>query len=447
MQARQVFKTLAAVTLLLSSQVSLAADYVFTNVNVITMESPQVLEQQAVIVRDQHIYQVLPMAEFSAEHNSHVIDARGQYLIPGLAEMHGHVPPTQSDRFPQRYLNDTLFLYLAGGVTTVRGMLGHADQLQLKQDVQSGARLGPNLYLAGPSFNGNSVSSPEQARDMVREHKQAGWDLLKIHPRLELAEFEAVAQQARAEGIDFAGHVPSDVPLDVAMAAGIRTIDHMDGYIEFVGATDRAITEDELETLVNMTIEYNVGIVPTQVLWATLIGAADRAELEQFAEAKYMPASVREGWHNYLDNISNSRYYSGEHADVHQRNRQQLLAALQAGGAEILMGTDAPQVYSVPGLSLFRELEMMADAGMTPYEILYSGTVAVGRYFAQAQGLDEPEFGQVVAGQRADLVLLADNPLETLSTVAEPAGVMVRGRWLSRTMLDEKLAEIEAAYR
>lgn len=435
-----------SVTLISFSAAATAAEYVFTNVGVVTMGDAGVLEDHAVVVRDDRIMAVMPMADFREANDQFadaaVIDGRGHFVMPGLAEMHGHVPPTQSDNFPQRYLDDTLFLYLAGGITTVRGMLGHDDQLQLKRDVETGARLGPTLYLAGPSFNGNSVNSPEQAQTMVREHHQAGWDLLKVHPGLELAEFEAMAERANALGIDFAGHIPQDVPLDVAMELGIRTVDHMDGYIEFVDATDRAITDDEIDTLVQLTLQHDVGVVPTQALWATLIGAADRDALEQYDEIKYVPQQVRDGWQNYLDNAEESRYYSGETAAIHQRNRQQLLVAMQDAGVEILMGTDAPQVYSVPGLGLRHELAMMEDAGMSPYAILYSGTVAVGRYFS-----DRDTFGKVEEGHRADLVLVEDNPLENLQTLSHPAGVMVRGRWMSRSMLDEKLAEIEAAYQ
>ena len=82
--------------------------------------------------------------------------------------------------------------------------------------------------------------------------------------------------------------------------------------------------------------------------------------------------------------------------------RMQVLSALHESGARILMGTDAPQVFSVPGFSLHRELERMVDAGMSPYAILESGSKNVGEYFA-----NEDEFGTIAVGQRA-AVLLAD---------------------------------------
>ena len=121
---------------------------------------------------------------------------------------------------------------------------------------------------------------------------------------------------------------------------------------------------------------------------------------------------------------------------------------LQAGRvvAEIappatLVGADAPQQFSVPGFSLHREIQRMTQAGMSPYEVLVTGTRNVGEYFA-----NEDEFGTIAAGQRADLVLLTGNPLENLANVDGIEGVMVAGRWLPRAEIDRRLDAIAAAY-
>jgi len=121
--------------------------------------------------------------------------------------------------------------------------------------------------------------------------------------------------------------------------------------------------------------------------------------------------------------------------------RLQILGALHEGGVPILMGTDAPQIFSVPGFSLHREAVRMTDAGMTPYEVLRSGTANVGRYFE-----DKEPFGLVAAGHRADLILLRENPLEDVAHVSELDGVMLRGRWLDRAAIDARLVDIAAEY-
>ena len=413
---------------------------VFDQVHVLPMDSNQLLRNQRVVVQGDRIVAVGPSAELALPEGATVIDGAGRYLMPGLAEMHGHVPPLADfSGMPARYLDDVLTLYLAGGVTTVRGMLGHDKQLLLKDDIASGKRLGPTLYLAGPSFNQHTVTSAAQARERVRQHKQQGWDLLKIHPGLNLEHYQAIADEAHKQQIDFAGHVPEAVGIEQAILLGSRTIDHLDGYMAELGGFDKELTAADMAPLVALSKQHNVAVVPTQALWQTIIGASDARQLQTYDELKYMPARVIAGWQRYLQQPGGA-YYSGDTAALHAQNRHLLLAELHRAGVTILMGTDAPQLYSVPGLSLRRELPQMAAAGMSNYDILRSGTALVGEYFA-----DKDRFGQVKAGQRADLLLVEGNPLDDLSVLYQPAGVMVRGQWLSRAALDSKLADIAAA--
>lgn len=415
----------------------------FVNATVITMNNQEVLEDHTVVIRGDRIHQVGSSDDIEIRDGTEVIDAEDMYLIPGLAEMHGHIPPMNgSNELPDRYLEDVLFLYLAGGVTTVRGMLGHPNQLEFKEKVNNSEMTGPNLYLAGPSFSGGSIDSPEQATDRVWQQVEEGWDLLKIHPGLTIEEFRAVAEAAAEAEIAFAGHVPSDVGLKNAIELGIETIDHIDGYIEFMDAAETPVTDEKLEQVVQMTRENDVWIVPTQAVWESLIGAADYEALLQYDELNYLPPQIRQDWESFVQNRNeNDPYHTPESAKIHAENRQILLKSLHDGGVKILMGTDAPQVFSVPGFSLRRELPLMESAGLSPFEILKAGTRNVGEYFA-----DKDEFGTITEGSRADLLLLPDNPLEDINIITDHRGVMVRGQWFSRSTIDEKLSVIEEAY-
>ena len=94
------------------------------------------------------------------------IDGDGGYLMPGLAEMHGHLPSPTSDA-PERWRSDVLFLYLANGVTTVRGMQGNESHLALRRRIASGEVLGPRLYVAGPALRGRNLDSQLQGMEAV----------------------------------------------------------------------------------------------------------------------------------------------------------------------------------------------------------------------------------------------------------------------------------------
>jgi imidazolonepropionase-like amidohydrolase len=109
------------------------------------------------------------------------------------------------------------------------------------------------------------------------------------------------------------------------------------------------------------------------------------------------------------------------------------------------MGTDSPQLFNVPGFALHREIRFMERAGMTPFEILASGTRNVARYVGEDLG-QASNFGVIAPGNRADLVLLEANPLESLDALTRRAGVMVRGRWIPGADLEAGLAALAAKH-
>lgn len=422
-------------TVLLALPLS-AETIVFRNVSVVSMTSPKVLEKQNVIVRDGKIESVSTrLAKMPA--GTKVVDGTGKFLMPGLAEMHGHVPPANA---PNGATEDTLFLYVANGITTVRGMLGHEGQLELREKSKRGEIVAPNLYLAGPSFNGNSVNSPDEAVGKVRAQKKEGWDLLKVHPGLTRAEYDAMARTAREEGIRFGGHVPAEVGLEHAIEMGQETFDHIDGYVELLEGDKGPVDAKKLDAIVKRSKEAGVWIVPTSALWEVLFGTTPLETLKAYPELKYVSAKAVEDWsaayNNRLTQIPR------EAAKNISANRVSILRALHEGGVRILMGTDAPQQFSVPGFSLHRELLHMRAAGMSSFDILKSGTVNVGEYFRR-----QDAFGTIAAGQRADLVLVDANPLTDITNVSKISGVMVRGRWLDRAALDAGLAKIEKKHR
>jgi imidazolonepropionase-like amidohydrolase len=412
--------------------------FAFVHAAVVPMDQERVLPDHTVLVRGDRIVEVGPSNEISVPEDAHVVEARGMYLMPGLAEMHGHIPPPDA---PARHIESVLFLYVANGITTVRGMLGYPGQLDLKARADRGEIVGPNLYLAGPSFSGNSVSSPEQAGERVRQQAAEGWDLLKVHPGLSLAEYDAMARAAREANMRFGGHVPEEVGLVHAIEMGQETFDHLDGYEAHLGTLERSIDEAQLAEIVEKTRAAGAWVVPTMVLWETLYGAVDLAALQALPELRYAPPQHVRQWVE----AHRQRLASPQHNEMMAAEaiaaRMRILEALHDGGVGVLMGTDAPQQFSVPGFSLHREMARMAEAGMTPYDVLVTGTRNVGTYFAS-----EDSFGTVAPGQRADLLFLRANPLESTANVAALEGVMVRGRWLPRTEIDSRLEAVAAGY-
>jgi imidazolonepropionase-like amidohydrolase len=409
----------------------------FVDVNVVPMTRDGVLQHQTVIVRGNRITEVGPASRVRAPAGVATVSGTGRYLMPGFAEMHGHFPNPNAG---PELTENVMFLYVANGVTTVRGMQGQIPHLELKARIARGELLGPRLWVPGPALTGNLAPTPEVGRRLVEEQQAAGFDHLKIHEGLSRETYDTIVATAKRVGLRFGGHVPDAVGVYHALESGQISIEHLDNYVETVGGPDSA-DDSRIGRVVSATCAAGAWTVPTLALWETFMSTEDLESLAARPEVRYVPQAWRANWMQQLTQLrQNAQPEDKRLATLALRRR--ILKALQTAGCPIAFGTDSPQLYSVPGFSIHREMRSMLAAGLTPQQILSAGTRNVARYFGAEQ-----EFGSVAAGQRADLLLLIGNPLDDLGNVAKRAGVMVNGRWLPEADIQARLERIAAAYR
>jgi len=419
--------------------------FAFVDVDVLPMDRDVRLSSQTVVVRDGHITAVGPRDEIEVPGDATRIDGEGRVLMPGLAEFHGHVPGGDDPV----YVQDTLDLYLANGVTLVRNMSGDVSHPELRARIERGEVNGPTMVVASPWLR--SGNADEAARE-VRGHHAAGFDLVKIGS-VPPEAYPRMAETAHAVGIPFAGHIPDGVPLDVALDAKQASIDHFDRYVEFLvppgtETGDREagwfgsgwvqwVDTGRIDEAVARTRAAGTWNVPTLTLVEHMASSETPEAMLQWPEMRYMPVSERERWRRAKHEYAKRETFQPDAAQALVTLRRELLKALHDGDAPVVLGSDAPQFFNVPGFSIHREMAMMQASGLTPYEVLVTGT----RNAALALGTPDA-FGTVEVGRRADLVLLADDPREDLSHAQAPLGVMARGRWWPREALDARLAEI-----
>lgn len=448
---------LLVVTLLVTSSCTKApeADFAFTHVNVISMENDQVLKDQTVLIKAGKIIKIGDAKSINTSASKEVLDAQGKYLTPGLAEMHAHIPGNQNGT---ELAEETLFLYLSNGITLIRGMLGQPYHIALRDQVEKGEVLGPKIYTSGPSFNNNTVTSAEKGANRVREQKEAGYDFLKLHPGLTREQFDAIVATANEIGIPYAGHVSTGVGIRRAIEAKYRSIDHIDGYLEglvppsldlnpdsngFFGINFTEVADlSNIPELVQKTKAAGVWIVPTQAMMERWIEPTDPLEIAKDPEMKYISPSTLDNWIRTKQSVLEQDDYDASKALKFNEIRREILKQLHESGVGILLGSDAPQVFNVPGFSIHREMEAMARSGMSAFEILKSGTVNPAIYFG-----DETEYGLIKEGLDASLILLENNPLTDIKNLQHPQGVMIRGNWISKETIDYQLMKIELRYR
>jgi imidazolonepropionase-like amidohydrolase len=423
-------------------------DIAIVGARVIAMTGEQVIDDATVLISQGVISAVGKADSVKIPKGAFVVRAQGKFLLPGLSEMHAHVPAGPAPAYARE---DVLFLWAANGVTVARGMLGAPEHLQLRADLAAQRVLGPRLITAGPSFNGNSVKSPEQGAQLVRDQKAAGYDFLKLHPGLSRESFLAIAQTAREVGIEFGGHVSQAVGVQLALEQDQQAIDHLDGYLLAVvppAAREGADPNNAglvtkfnpalLPEVVRMTRAAGTWMVPTQTLYDNLLGPTTLAELEARSEMRYVPTKLRAQYANSKREMSQNYGVTPEFSRRYIDVRRQLIRSLHDGGVGMLLGSDSPQIFNVPGFATHRELQSLVAAGLTPYQALRTATAAPAEFFG-ARG----KYGTIVVGADADLVLLKSDPLQDIANTQSIEGVMVRGRWLDRAYLDGGLRDIE----
>ena len=410
----------------------------FVNVSVVPMDREAVLSDHTVIVQGGQIKAIGPAAKVTVPDGAERIDGRGRFLLPALAEMHGHIPPAPPEAVSDEAMQTLLRQYVDGGIGLVRGMLGHPRHLDLRSRAASGAIVSPVIVTSGPSLNVNSVPSADIAAKLVREQKQAGYDLLKIHPGITRDAFETLASTAKEVGIRFSGHVPVDVGVYRALELGYETIDHLDGYVEalagqvgkpsqFFGVNMIAsIDESKIPDLVAKTKAAGTWMVPTEALIENVAGTIALDELKARPEiVKHATADQIAQWTKTKEGLA-----AGVPPADRQRfieTRRKLIRALHAGGVPFLLGSDAPQMWNIPGFSVHRELQALVASGLTPYQALQTGTLNVARFYRR-----EKTAGTIAAGKAADVFLVTGNPLENVSRTMDIVGVMLRGKYYPR---------------
>lgn len=427
----------------------------FINVNIVPMDSERTLERQTVIVRNKLIDKIGPATKVKIPKSAVMIDASDKYLMPGLADMHVHA-----------WRENDLLLFIANGVTTIRNMWGSPLHLKWKRLISKGELLGPTVITAGPLLDGPNpiweqstvIGTPERAEKEVAAQKKAGYDFIKVYNNLSKEAFDAIMSAAKNHDIPVAGHVPHAVALEHVLASRMNAIEHLTGYPEMIEADDSPVKgkahipsmirrlnyvdEAKIPSAVSATVEARIWNCPTLVVFQGFVSPDEAKDLFKRPEMKYVDPMTRASW----DSSKDFRFKDITEEDYKTMKKGnaiyiKLTGELHKAGARILLGTDTPNPFVVPGFSIHNELQNLVNAGLTPYEAIKAGT------YDAAEFLEELDtFGIIAPGRRADMILIEENPLADVAHVGKRVGVMIQGKWFPEKELQKMLEDLVVSY-
>jgi len=439
---------------------------VLVNVNVVMPHEGKVLRNRTVEIKNGIITTV---AGSSREpQDGPAINAKGQYLIPGLWDMHTHT----SFISPQWDEKIIYPLYIANGITGVRDMGGDFELLkQRRARIEKGELLGPHLYIGGPFLidaepdaQTISVKTPKDARDAVDKLKSEGADFIKILSRLSRESYFAIAQESEKDHIHFVGHVPGTISASEASTAGQYSIEHLTG-ISLVCSSQEADLQGKIKTatasrdwfayralyeqaawtyddqkaatLFATFVKNNTWQVPT-LIWTKTQSTLDDAKWDADPRLKYVPTSVRNEWDRKAVLKQTPPDILTDYKNQASRGPQLVKAMLKAG-VRFMAGSDGPDPYVFPGFSLHDELELLVQSGFTPAQALEAATTSPAMFMEKSD-----KYGTIEKGHTADLVLLEANPLEDIHNTRKIAAVIFGGKYYPRAELDKMLSQVES---
>ncbi len=429
-----------------------------THVTIIPMDLERLLADQTLLIENGRIVAMGPSSSFELAPGYAVVEGIGKYLLPGLADMHVHFSSP----------GDAI-LFLAHGVTMVRNMAGTPFHLAFQRHVQQHKLPGPFMVTTGPLLEGAApvlptwkvVAQPDEAESIVHACVERGYQQIKVYNLIQPEVLHALGLAAAQLGVRVVGHCPDAMTFEEAIAAGMTCFEHLTGI--WRGHLTEGLRQqpdqsnlalDVLRMTINhldlATIRRLAQQMAAEQIWncPTLVALQWMHEAQRTGMAhpsiqpllKYMPQMALRFW-KWLDPSDYRGPSYPEWIDaLHARNHlfSHIVSVLHQEGAPLLVGTDTAVRFVIPGFSVHQELVNFVAAGLRPFEALRCATSEAARFLAQ-----QDEWGTVMVGKQANLLLLNKNPLDDIRAVSEVEAVFVNGFFLSRADLDALLAHQE----
>ena len=400
------------------------------------------LRDAAILIRGNKIVEVGSKNEIEYAAATRILDVTGKYILPGLIDIHVHCFDWMGE------------LFLAHGVTTVKDLGNDFEWIStVSAEVEQGKVRGPRIFYVGNGLDASppdrdthvGLDSPEIARHAVEILHSGGASAIKVREKITPELLRVIIEEAHKFGMLVTGHIRRTNAREAALA-GIDGLEHLSGFVEAIGNCNRqeepakdarqilisdlkaysAIDLAKAEELINLLVDKRVALVPTMPIWWRIASdwrddfAREDAEYAKNAALVYVPEDVRKQW-------ASSLFYKLDNAnDLAQiqsgyKKLRDLLVSHHRAGGKILAGSDT--FFSVPGLSLHRELMLLVDAGFSPLQAISFATHDNAEFLGKGAAL-----GTIVPGKLADILVVSANPLDDIRNTQRVALVIKDGQ-------------------
>jgi imidazolonepropionase-like amidohydrolase len=406
--------------------------YAITHVNVIPMTSTGApLLNASVVIEGARISSINGPVPEAAK----VIDGKGKWLIPGLIDMHVHVPTDGNFNrsYPTRTAavftstQDVMTPFVANGVTTIFELISQPGHFGQRNEILRGDVVGPRMALAAMINGGNdgrTANTPSDGRQSVRLAKAEGYEFIKVYSQLSVETYKAIVDEAQIQGMKVIGHIPDAFrgKTQEALVPNFSMVAHAEEF----GKQAKVFSESEAQGFARLAKKNGTWLSPTLIVMESMAGQARSLDgLRALPSLQYVHPLLQNKWLTANKHNQGSTPERVAHLEKMGAFNKLLVKAFKKEGVPLVAGTDAGSSGVVWGFSLHDELRLLVEAGLTPGEALSTAT----RLPATWLGIDKV-VGTVETGKYADLILLDANPLIDIGNTRKISGVFINGRWL-----------------
>jgi len=398
-------------------------DVVIKNVNIVTLDSDVVLKNQNIAIKDGKIA-VIESTKKSKLKGKKVIDLKGKYILPSLADAHAHFPDTEIDM--ERFLN----LNTINGVTKLRSMRGDWKHKEWREKFNAKDSYFAKLYLSPPPIHRKLEASSTDLDTYVKKAKENGFDFIKILSIKDQATFEQLTSLCKKYAIPLGGHFPSNpkgvIIGDALIFSNYTFMEHLGGLVGEPDVLDKRITAIK---------ENNIFICPTLSWYDIGSGHHSYDELRNQPGMEFIPKTTVEEWIEktkaYREKLGNDAYKAEVSSELKTLDEKyEVIRKLQQANVKLLLSPDSSSKYMVTGFGLVGEMELLKKAQLSNFEILKMAATNIASLFKE-------NYGILAVGKDADFIVVDTNPLEDLQTLRKIKGLYFNNIYLSPEDLEK----------